>query len=92
MNWEVIVWTCITVAFLLCVAGILLAFISARNIKKKRNTLQDVHTTLKQGARVMFAGGVYGKVVKIEEDIVHVEVSKGVVLEVSRYGVQSIEV
>jgi len=91
MNWEVIVWTCITVAFLLCVAGILLAFISARNIKKKRNTLQDVHTTLKQGARVMFAGGVYGKVVKIEEDIVHVEVSKGVVLEVSRYGVQSIE-
>jgi len=92
MNWEVIVWTCITVAFLLCVAGILLAFISARNIKKKRNTLQDVHTTLKQGARIMFAGGVYGKVVKIEEDIVHVEVSKGVVLEVSRYGVQSIEV
>jgi len=91
MNWEVIVWTCITVAFLLCVAGILLAFISARNIKKKRNTLQDVHTTLKQGARVMFASGVYGKVVKIEEDIVHVEVSKGVVLEVSRYGVQSIE-
>lgn len=91
MNWEVILWTSITIAFLLCVAGILLAVVSARNIRKKRRALKDVHTILKVGAKVMFAGGVYGRVAKIDGDIIHVQVSKGVTLEVSRYGIQNIE-
>lgn len=91
MNWEVILWTCITIAFLLCVGGIILALISAKNVRKKKETLKDVHTTIKTGSRVMFAGGIYGKVIAVKEDTVLVEISKNVVIEVSRYSIQSIE-
>lgn len=91
MNWEVILWTCITVGFLLCTGGIILAIMSARTVKKRKATLSTVHTTLKRGEKVMFAGGIYGTVVKVKEDIVDVEVSKGVIFSVSRYSVQNIE-
>ena len=38
----------------------------------------------------MFCGGVYGKIVKVGNETVDVEVAKNVVLTVSRYSVQSV--
>ena len=38
----------------------------------------------------MFCGGVYGKVVKVGNDTVDVEVAKNVVVTVSRYAIQSV--
>ena len=62
INWEVIIWTCITLAVLMSVIG-----------------------------RIMFAGGVYGKVVSIDdEDTLRVEVAPKVVITISRYAVQSL--
>ncbi|MDZ7543148.1 preprotein translocase subunit YajC, partial [Clostridium perfringens] len=43
INWEVVIWTCITVAVLLGIGALILLFISARNIKKRTSTLKDVH-------------------------------------------------
>lgn len=91
INWEVVIWTCITVAVLLGVAALILTFISARNIKKKTSELKDLHLELKTGMKVMFCGGVYGKVTKVKGDIVDVEVAKNVVISVSRYAIQSAE-
>ena len=71
--------------------SILLAIISARNVKKRRGELQEVHTDLKIGSQVMFAGGIYGKVVGIEDETVNVEVAKGTVIKISRYAIQSLE-
>ena len=34
MNWEVILWTSVTVGVLLCVAALIVTIISARNMKK----------------------------------------------------------
>lgn len=90
MNWEVIGWTCITLAFIMGVIALVLAFISARNVKKRRGELQEVHTELKIGSQVMFAGGIYGKVVGIEDETVNVEVAKGTVIKISRYAIQSL--
>ena len=39
----------------------------------------------------MFSGGIYGKIVGIKDDLIDVEVSKGVVLQISRYSIQSAE-
>ena len=65
INWEVIIWTCITLAVLMSIIGLILYAISARNVRSKRKELGEVHTELKVGSRIMFAGGVYGKVVSI---------------------------
>ena len=45
MNWEVILWTCITVGVLIAVCGIVMMIISARNMKKRRKEIGEVHTT-----------------------------------------------
>ena len=90
MNWEVILWTCITVGVLLCVAGIIISIVSARNVKKRTNDLKEVHTTLHVGSKVMVAGGIYGNVTKVEDEVVSVEIAKGTIIQVSRYGINSI--
>ena len=91
INWEVIIWTCITLAVLMSVIGLILYAISAKNVRSKRKELGEVHTELKVGSRIMFAGGVYGKVVGIDdEDTLRVEVAPKGVITISRYAVQSL--
>lgn len=89
MNWEVILWTCITVGVLLVVGAIVLSVMSARNMKKNRQAMADLQKAIKVGATVMFSGGIYGKIRKINDDLVDIEVSKGVIVQVSRYSIQS---
>ena len=88
INWEVILWTCITLAVLMGVIGLILYAISAKNVRSKRKELGEVHTGLKVGSHIMFAGG---KVVSIDnEDTLRVEVAPKVIITISRYAVQSL--
>ena len=92
INWEVILWTCVTVGVLVGIFGIVLTAISAVNMKKRREQIADIHTTLTVGSKVMFAGGIYGKVVRIGEDeVIGVEVAPKTIIDISRYAVQAIE-
>lgn len=90
MNWEVILWSSITFGFLICTAGFIISIVSAKNVRQRKKDLKDVHTTLKTGSKVLFAGGLYGKVVSIKEDSIEVEISKGIIVEATRYSIQSI--
>ena len=38
----------------------------------------------------MFAGGIYGRVVGIEEETVNVEVAKSTVIQISRFAIQAL--
>lgn len=89
MNWEVIQWTCITVGVILVICTLVALILSARNMKKSREAMAELQKSIKPGASIMFAGGFYGKIVKIQDDIIDVEVSKGVVVKISRYSIQS---
>ena len=92
INWEVILWTCVTVGVLVGIFGIVLTAISAVNMKKRREQMADIHTTLTVGSKVMFAGGIYGKVVRIGEgEVIGVEVAPKTIIDISRYSVQAIE-
>ena len=44
INWEVIIWTCITLAVLMSVIGLILYAISAKNVRSKRKELGEVHS------------------------------------------------
>ena len=90
INWEVVLWTCITVAVLAGIVAIILIFISARNVRKRSSELKDIHIELKAGMKIMFCGGVYGKVVKVGDETVEVEVAKNVVITISRYSIQRV--
>lgn len=90
MNWEVILWTSITLAVIVGVVGLVLSFISAKNVRKHRENLEKVHTELCVGSQIIFSGGIYGRVVGIEAETVNVEVAKNVVIKISRYAIQSL--
>lgn len=90
MNWEVILWTCITVAVLIGFGTLVISIISARNMRKSRDRMAQLQGEIKVGARVLFGGGIYGTITGIQDDVIRVEVSKGVVLEISRYSIQTV--
>ena len=92
INWEVILWTCVTVGVLVGIFGIVLTAISAVNMKKRREQMADIHTTLTIGSKVMFAGGIYGKVIRVGEDeVIGVEIAPKTIIDISRFSVQAIE-
>ena len=90
INSEVIIWTCVTVAVLVGICAIVLIAMSSRNMKKNREAMRDLQGAIKVGARIMFAGGIYGKVVKIKNDVIDVEINKSTVIQISRYSIQNV--
>ena len=91
INWEVVIWTCVTVGVLVGIFAVILTAISAVNMKKRRQQIGDIHTTLTVGTKVMFAGGIYGKIVRMGDDeIIGVEIAPRTIVEISRFAVQEI--
>ena len=91
INCEVVLWTCITLAVIMGVIAMILTVISAMNMKKRRKQIGDLHTTLAVGSKVMFAGGIYGKVVRLgQEEIIDVEVAPKTIIQISRFAIQGI--
>ena len=90
MNWEVILWSSVTVGALITIVGLIAMFLSAKGMKKQRQNMKALQEGIKVGARVVFAGGFYGRIVKVKNDEIEVELTKDVVVTVSRYSVQSI--
>lgn len=87
MNWEVILWACGTVGVLFVVCALVISIMSARNMKRSREAMAKLQQGIKVGAKILFAGGIYGKIVKIRDDVV----GKGNVIQISRYSIQSAE-
>ena len=90
MNWNVVMLSCVTVIVMLGIFAIVLSVTSARNMKKNRQSMQELQNKIQIGARILFGGGIYGKIVKIKEDVIDVELSKGLVIQISRYGIQDV--
>lgn len=90
MNWNVVMLSCVTVIVMLGIFAIILSVISARNMKKNRQSMQELQNKIQIGVRILFGGGIYGKIVKIKEDVIDVELSKGLVIQISRYGIQDV--
>lgn len=90
MNWEVILWTCLTLVVIMGVFGIIMWIISAANMKKRRENMKNLYENLAIGNQVMFAGGIYGRIVGIEEETVNVEIAKGAIMKIDRFAIQAI--
>ena len=92
INWEVVLWTCVTIAVLMGIIAMILTVISAVNMRKKRASVGEIHTSLKAGTKVIFAGGFVGKIARINgtDEIIGIEVAPKVIVDVSRYAIQQI--
>ena len=90
MNITVIIWPCVTVGVLIGICALFLIFLSSRNMKKNREAMRKLQSGIQVGARILFAGGIYGKIVKIKNDVIDVEINKSTVIQISRYSIQDV--
>ena len=77
------------VLYCVVVFGIIYLFMVRPN-KKRMAEYQKMLDSLQVGNRVM-AAGIYGTIKKINEKTIEVEVAKGVVIEVAKNAVASVE-
>lgn len=81
-----------SITFIVFIAVILgvYYFFSRKNMKHQQQYFEKLHSELKVGKRVLAANGIYGTVKKIESDQIELEITKGLVITVSRYSVSEI--
>ncbi len=77
------------ILYCLVVFAIIYIFFVRPN-KKRMAEYQKMLDSMKVGNRVM-AAGIYGTIKKINEKTIEVEISKGVVVEVNKNAVASVE-
>ncbi len=69
---------------------VLMWVLMMRPQRKKEKEEQKFRNSLKKGDRVVFSGGIYGKVHNVEEHTVEVEVGGGVIMTVEKSMIQPV--
>ncbi len=90
MSLESILSSCVAVLVLTAAMGVVFAIYSAVRARRQKDYFAKMHRELAAGRRVVFAGGLYGRLVRVGTTTCDVEVASGVVVEVSRYAIQQI--
>ncbi|WP_319503184.1 preprotein translocase subunit YajC [uncultured Draconibacterium sp.] len=62
-------------------------FFMIRPQMKRQKETRKFRESLQKGDKVVTTGGIYGKVVKIEETVIQLEISKDVVIKVDKNGI-----
>lgn len=71
---------------------VLFYFLILRPQQKQTRKKEEMLKSLKRGDNVITAGGIYGKIMNIsEDDIVTLEISKGVSIRIARTGITGLE-
>lgn len=87
---ENILASSIVLGGLLLIVIVVYYFYSFSLVKKRKAYLIKLHESIAVGKRVVFAGGIYGKIVDLQDDMVTVEVKKGAHLLISRYSISEV--
>ena len=88
--WQNVLAACAALLILIAIMGVVYAIYSAVKANKQKAYFAELHSSLKIGQRVAFAGGLFGKLVRVGEETCDVEVKSGAIVEVSRYAIQEI--
>jgi preprotein translocase subunit YajC len=70
---------------------VLFYFLILRPQQKQQKEKQELLKNLKRGDSVITAGGIYGRILNVVEDIVTLEIAKGVNVRVSRGSISGFE-
>ncbi|HYQ59162.1 MAG TPA: preprotein translocase subunit YajC [Draconibacterium sp.] len=71
---------------LILIVAVFYFFMIRPQVKRQKET-RKFREGLQKGDKVVTTGGIYGKVVKIEETAIQLEISKDVVIKVDKNGI-----
>lgn len=71
---------------LLLIVVVFYFFMIRPQVKRQKET-RKFRESLQKGDKVVTTGGIYGKIAKIEEKLIHLEVAKDVVIKVDKNGI-----
>lgn len=74
----------VALALMPLVIMIIMNFSNRKNMKKNMEVRKQELGQLKRGDKVLTISGIYGFVEKINNDVVMLEISKGVIIEVNK--------
>lgn len=89
-DWNTIFWSSFTIVVMIILFLIFYYIYSARAMKKSRKALVERLDSMKVGKEVLFSGGIKGKITKVGEEFLNVEVSKGVEFTISKLAVSEV--
>lgn len=81
----------VALLILFALIGIVLFIVTFMRTRKKKNAYAHVHKNMAVGQRVLFAGGIYGMLVRVGKQTCDVKIKSGEVMEVSRYAIQELD-
>jgi preprotein translocase subunit YajC len=70
---------------------VLFYFLILRPQQKQSRKRADMLKSLKRGDNVITSGGIYGKIVTVADDVMTIEIAKGVNIRISRSGVAGLQ-
>ncbi len=71
---------------LLLIIVVFYFFMIRPQVKRQKET-RKFRESLQKGDKVVTTGGIYGKIAKIEETVIHLEIAKEVVIKVDKNGI-----
>lgn len=89
-DWNTIFWSSATMVAMIILFLIFYYIYSARAMKKSRLAMIERLDSMKPGKEVLFSGGIKGKINKVGEEYLTVEVSKGVEFTISKLAVSEV--
>jgi preprotein translocase subunit YajC len=81
-SYMLIIWVVVFIA--------IFYFMAIRPQQRQRKAHMELLNSLKRGDTIITASGMYGKVIKVEDNRVEVEVAKGVIIKMHRRAVSEI--
>ena len=75
----------------LVASAVLFWLMVVRPASRRQKQMARIQSALEPGQRVMLSSGIFGTVTGVVDDRVHVEVAPGVVIEVIRPAIGSVE-
>lgn len=62
-------------------------FLILRPQRKQSREREELLNSLKRGDDVITSGGIYGKIVNVDQDVLTLEIAKGINIKISRSGI-----
>ncbi|ERI05820.1 preprotein translocase subunit YajC [Atopobium sp. oral taxon 810] len=89
--WQQVLSSSVALLILFAIITLVYALVSYSKGRKQRNYYKELHSKLKVGQQVVFAGGLIGVVTRVGNETCDIRLKSNAEVEVSRFSIQQID-